>query len=76
MILPHIIVEVLRGSILSGNETSVDYRKRSKECVERIERQHHKVIVQSENEREIGLEDAMYSEGVLQRICDQADAFR
>ena len=66
----------LRRLIQSKNEAPVDYRRRSRECVERIKRQHHKVIVESGNEREIGLEDAMYSEGALQRICDQTDYIR
>lgn len=31
------------------------------------------IIIASGNEHERGLENAMYSEGALQRICDQTD---
>lgn len=60
-------------SFSSRDRAPIDYRRRSVECVERIKKQHYLIIIESGNEHERGLENAMYSEGALQRICDQAD---
>ncbi len=54
----------------SRNESS---RRRSADCVERIKRSHRSVILESKEEHEIGLEDAVINESALQAICDRAE---
>lgn len=48
-------------------------RRRSQLCVEGIKEIHRGIIRGSGNAHETGLEDAMYSEAGLQRICDAVD---
>ena len=48
-------------------------RRRSQMCVDGIKAIHRGIIRESGNAHEMGLEDAMYSEAGLQRICDAVD---
>ena len=48
-------------------------KRRSQICVDGIKQIHRGIILDSGNPHEVGLEDAMYSEAGLQRICDAVD---
>ena len=55
-------------------------RRRSQMCVDRIKRIHRGIILDSGNPHEVGLEDAMYNDMGIQRVCDamefEEDPFR
>lgn len=48
-------------------------KKKSRICVEGIKKLHRGIILDSGFEHERGLEDSIYSEAALQRICDSVD---
>lgn len=55
-------------------------RQRSQICVDRIKQIHRGIILDSGNPHEIGLEDAIYNDMGIQRVCDamefEKDPFR
>lgn len=55
-------------------------RRRSQMCVERIKQVHRGIILDSGNLHEVGLEDAIYNDMGIQRVCDamefEEDPFR
>lgn len=62
----------IRIPILRSSKLEVA-RRRSQMCVDGIKAIHRGIIRESGNIHEKGLEDAMYSEAGLQKICDAVD---
>lgn len=63
-----------RKRIVSNNKESFEASvRRSKDCVERIKREHKRILLSSDRDYEQELSDAVNSDAPLQSICDDAE---